>query len=62
MRAALLIYPAITLFGIVVTAIHFWLDGIGGLIVFGVGFAIGTTLHRWNHRRLGLRATVPQTS
>jgi hypothetical protein len=55
MRAALLIYPAITLFCIVVTANHFWLDGIGGLIVFGVGFLIGTTLHNWNYRRLGLR-------
>jgi len=53
-RALMLIYPAITLFCIVVTANHFWLDGIGGLVVFGVGFAIGTTLHKWNNRRLGL--------
>lgn len=60
MRVALLVYPAITLFGIVVTANHFWLDGIGGLIVFGVGFAIGTSLHHWNHRRLSLRATSPK--
>ncbi|MEK7296129.1 MAG: phosphatase PAP2 family protein [Actinomycetota bacterium] len=57
MRVALLLYPAITLIGIVVTANHFWLDGVGGLIVFAVGFAIGTSLHNWNHRRLGLRAT-----
>jgi len=54
MRAALFIYPAITLFCIIVTANHFWLDGVGGLIVFGVGFAIGTTLHNLNQRRLGL--------
>jgi hypothetical protein len=58
MRAVLLIYPAITLFCIVVTGNHFWLDGIGGLIVFGVGFAIGTSLHYRNHRRLGLAANL----
>lgn len=58
MRAALLIYPLVTMFCIVVTANHFWLDGIGGLIVFGVGFAIGTSLHYWNHRRLGLQTTA----
>ena len=52
MRAALLIYPAITLFCIIVTGNHFWLDGIGGLVVFVTGFAIGTKVHRYNHRRL----------
>lgn len=51
-RAALLIYPAITLFCIIVTANHFWLDGVGGIVVFAIGFAIGTSLHYWNHRRL----------
>jgi len=49
------LYPATTLLCIVVTGNHFWLDGLGGLVVFAVGFVIGTWLHRWNHRRLDAR-------
>jgi hypothetical protein len=51
-KALVLLYPAATLFAIVVTANHFWLDGIGGLVVFGVGALIGWGLHRWNQERL----------
>ena len=51
-RALVLIYPATTLFAIVVTANHFWLDGIGGLIVFALGALIGWGIHRWNQERL----------
>jgi len=54
-RTVLFLYPATTLLCIVVTGNHFWLDGLGGLVVFAVGFAIGTWLHRWNHRRLDAR-------
>jgi hypothetical protein len=54
-RTMLFLYPATTLLCIVVTGNHFWLDGLGGLIVFAVGFVIGTWLHRWNHRRLDAR-------
>jgi len=51
-RAAVLLYPALTLLCIVVTANHYWMDGIGGLIVLGLGFILGNALHRWNQRRL----------
>ena len=51
-KALWLLYPMLTLFCIVVTANHFWLDGIGGLVVFGVGTLIGWGLHRWNQDRL----------
>ena len=54
-RTVLFLYPATTLLCIVVTGNHFWLDGLGGLVVFAVGFVIGTWLHRWNHRRLDAR-------
>jgi PAP2 superfamily len=54
-KAAWLLYPALTLFCIVVTANHFWLDGVGGLVVFGVGALIGWGLHRWNQDRLDRR-------
>lgn len=54
-RALVLLYPAVTLFCIVVTANHFWLDGLGGLVSFGVGAFIGWGLHRWNQKRLDER-------
>ena len=52
MRLALLLYPAVTLFVIIVTGNHFWIDGVGGLLAFAVAYLIGTEIHFWNHRRL----------
>jgi hypothetical protein len=54
-KVAVLFYPLATLFCIVVTANHFWLDGIGGLVVFSVGALIGWGMHRWNQNRLDRR-------
>ena len=51
-RAAVLLYPALTLFCIVVTANHYWLDGLGGLVTLGVAFVLGNWLHRTNQLRL----------
>ncbi len=51
-KALVLVYPAATLFGIVVTANHYWIDGVGGIIVFGIGALIGWGVHRWNQERL----------
>ena len=51
-RAAVLLYPALTLFCIIVTGNHYWLDGIGGLIALGGGFVVGGAVYRWNQRRL----------
>lgn len=61
-RIALFLYPMLTLFCIIVTANHFWLDGLGGLLVFAVGYALGTRLHRWNHQRLDHRLATQMTS
>jgi len=44
-------YPVLTLFTIVVTANHYWLDAVGGLAALGVGAAIA----RWLTRRLEAR-------
>jgi hypothetical protein len=43
-RVAILLYPAATLFAIVVTANHYWLDAAGGALVLGVGAAVGFAL------------------
>lgn len=67
-KALVLLYPLVTLFCIVVTANHYWMDGIGGLVVFGVGSLIGWGMHRWNQERLDrkflltLDAPTPITS
>ena len=34
-------YPFLTLFAIIVTANHFWLDAAGGALILGVGFLLG---------------------
>lgn len=51
-RVAVLVYPLVTLFCIIVTANHYWIDGVGGLLVFGVGALLGWGFHRWNQDRL----------
>jgi membrane-associated phospholipid phosphatase len=51
-RATLLLYPALTLFCVVVTANHYWIDGVGGQLTLLVGFLIGTGIHKWNQNRL----------
>ena len=54
-RAAVLLYPALTLFCIVVTGNHFWVDGIGGIIVLAGGFGFGALFHTINQRRLNAK-------
>ena len=52
LRAAVLAYPMITLLVITVTANHFWLDAVGGVVIFAAGAIIGWGIHRWNQDRL----------
>jgi hypothetical protein len=52
-KALLVAYPILTLFCIIVTANHYWLDGIGGLVILAAGMFAGHELDRWNQRRLG---------
>ncbi|MFM8946151.1 MAG: phosphatase PAP2 family protein [Actinomycetota bacterium] len=51
-KVAVLLYPAATLFCIVVTGNHYWIDGVGGQLALAVGALLGWGLHRWNQRRL----------
>ncbi len=51
-RALLVLYPIATLFCIVVTANHYWLDGVGGLLTLFCGYQAGAAFDRWNDRRL----------
>jgi hypothetical protein len=40
-------YPLFTLFDIIVTANHYWIDGLGGLACLGVGYLISLAGTRW---------------
>ncbi|MEO8692174.1 MAG: phosphatase PAP2 family protein [Acidimicrobiales bacterium] len=45
-RVALAVYPWLTLFAIVVTANHFWIDAAGGALALAVGYAFGSVITR----------------
>jgi PAP2 superfamily len=51
-RAALLAYPVVTMLVITVTANHYWIDAVGGLLIFAVCAIVGWGIHRWNQDRL----------
>ena len=51
-RVLVVSYPALTLFAIVVTANHYWLDAVGGAVVLGVGFVAGRALTRYLRDRV----------
>jgi hypothetical protein len=60
-RVLVLSYPAATLFCIIVTANHFWLDGVGGQLTLAAGFGLGWALHVFTQRRRGaLQELRPQ--
>jgi hypothetical protein len=40
-------YPVITLFAIIVTGNHWWLDGVGGLVCLGAGFLLARWATTW---------------
>lgn len=55
LKALVVAYPLATLFAIVVTANHFWLDAAGGLLVLGLGYLLGTA---WDRRTAGRRTVA----
>ncbi len=57
-KALAVAYPIVTLLCIVITANHFFLDAVGGLLIFGLGVLIATPLTRWVHRWLTARASA----
>jgi hypothetical protein len=46
-KALVVIYPFLTVFAIVVTANHYILDAVGGVLVLGIGFLLGAAVARW---------------
>jgi hypothetical protein len=50
LRLALAAYPWLTLFAIVVTANHYWIDAAGGALALGVGYVVGFLITRASAR------------
>ncbi len=46
MKVAVLLLPALTIFVVVVTANHFLLDAVGGLIIMGIGYGVALVITR----------------
>jgi hypothetical protein len=57
-RALLVLHPLITVFCIVVTGNHFWIDGVGGLLTLGLGYLLGKGFDDLNDRRLARKAAL----
>ena len=49
-RLLVVLYPLLTLWAIVVTANHFWLDAVGGAFVLAAGYAVGSSLAKTTDR------------
>ena len=60
--ALVLLYPVATLFAIVVTANHYWLDAAGGALVLAVGGATGFALAAATAPRHPVGQVVPNLS
>ena len=45
-KVAVFLYPAITLFCILITANHFWIDAVGGLVALGAGLLVAGGFER----------------
>jgi hypothetical protein len=54
-RVLIAIYPLCTLWAIVVTANHYWLDAAGGLVILGAGYFCGVLLTKHNAARRDAR-------
>lgn len=51
-RILVLSYPALTLFTIVVTGNHYWIDAVGGLVALGAGYGLARALTAWLAQRV----------
>jgi len=51
-RALIAAYPLATLFAVVVTGNHFWIDAVGGLVVLAAGHVLsGLLVASWRRWR-----------
>jgi hypothetical protein len=53
LRALAIAYPLLTLFDIIVTGNHYWIDGLGGLLCLAVGYLVARAATQWWEARRG---------
>ena len=58
-KVLVVLYPVATVFCILITGNHYWLDAVGGLAALGGGWLIGSHLAACNERRLQRRSPPP---
>ena len=61
-RAVVFVYPLATLFCIVVTANHYWIDALGGLVILGAGYLSGRALAAYWDTRAESAAGRPRAA
>jgi hypothetical protein len=64
-KIAVFLYPAMTLFCILVTANHYWLDAVGGLVALGAGLLVAAAVEQLRaafERRTGPDPDIPARS
>ena len=61
-RIAIALYPWLTLFAIIVTGNHYWLDAVGGAAAVGVGYLIALPITRYMERRRRREPAQPSTT
>jgi hypothetical protein len=57
-RSLVVAYPAVILFGIIVTGNHYWIDALGGAACLGLGYLIARSATRWWEQRRPRHARV----
>jgi PAP2 superfamily len=63
LRALAIAYPLLTLFDIMVTGNHYWIDGLGGLACLAVGYVIARVLTGvWEARRGTVTGARPRAA
>jgi len=50
-KVLIAIYPWLTLFAIIVTGNHYWMDAIGGALILAVGYLLARPFTRWISER-----------
>ena len=52
-KTLLVAYPIATVYCIMITANHYWLDAVGGFVTLGAGFLAASDLHRLDRSAVG---------
>lgn len=60
-RVLVVVYPLVTLFDIIVTANHYWIDGLGGVACLGVGYLLALVGTDWWEARRSVRLQTGST-